>query len=1140
VTLLVHRSERADALVAGLAEVLAEVPADPFTRDVVAVPSPGVERWISQALSVRLGTSRSDGAAPGDGVCANVAFPSPARVVREALSAGAGVPADEDPWAEHRLTWPLLEVVDACAGEPWCRTLGRHLGGVDGTPDHGRRVAVAQKLARLLTSYGAQRPAMLRDWCEGRDTDGTGERLDPDHRWQAELFRRLRGTIGSASPAERMEQACARLRAEPDLVDLPERLSLFGPTRMTTAQLQVVDALSAHRDVHLWLPHPSDGLWSRLRAARPAGATAAGPRRQDPTAGLARHPLLRSCGRDARELQLRMASVLGAAAQDDHRAGPATAATLLGALQRAVHHDEAPDGRHALDPDDDSVQVHACHGRQRQVEVLREVLLGILEDDPTLELRDVIVMCPDIEAYAPLVTAAFGTVGDEAPDDPDGPPGPRGAALHPGRRLTVRLADRSLRQTNPVLDVTAQVLDLVDSRVTVSQVLDLAALAPVRARFRFSDDDLERVDTWVREAGVRWGLGPETRERYGLGEVRQNTWQTGLDRILVGVTMDEDEARTVGTALPVDDVDSSDVDLAGRLAELLDRLRWATDRLQVAQPLADWVETLGEAVEGLVEVTAGDDWQLVHARRQLGDALTAADDRGTSATVRLPDVRALLADRLRGRPTRANFRTGHLTVCTMVPMRSVPHRVVCLLGLDDGVFPRGARTDGDDVTARRPLVGERDARSEDRQLFLDAVLAAEQHLVVVYSGADERTGAVRPPAVPLGELLDVLELTAPGAAERVHVRHPLQPFDARSFDASRPFSFDRASYAGARALSRPREARPAFLPTPLAGQEPGHGAGDLVPLETLVRFLEHPVKGFLRQRLGISTTEDADEVDDGFPIAPGPLEKWAIGNRLLLSAMAGVGPEQAVRAERLRGEVPPGPLGTAVVAPVADEVHALMRWTHSLRSGPTEHRDVSLALPSGATLTGTVGVVEHRVVRVVYSRLGAKHRLRAWVQLLALCAQWGEETWEAVTVGRGGRGALAASRLAGVPQETACEVLDDLVQTFRAGLCSPLPIPPATAGAYAEKRAAGLSEATAVAFAGRSWRSSSGRTVMGDSTDADHLRVWGDASLADLTGIPADPSDRRWPDEPHLFGQLARRVWTPLLEAETRMTVDNP
>ena len=106
-----HRAERADALVAGLADVLTTVPGDPFTPDVVAVPSKGVERWIAQSLSSVLGTQPGR----GDGVCANVVFPSPARLVREAVAVGSGIDADDDPWAEFRLPWPLLEVIDGCA-----------------------------------------------------------------------------------------------------------------------------------------------------------------------------------------------------------------------------------------------------------------------------------------------------------------------------------------------------------------------------------------------------------------------------------------------------------------------------------------------------------------------------------------------------------------------------------------------------------------------------------------------------------------------------------------------------------------------------------------------------------------------------------------------------------------------------------------------------------------------------------------------------------------------------------------------------------------------------------------------------------------------------------------------------------------
>jgi exodeoxyribonuclease V gamma subunit len=800
-TLQLHRSERADALVRGLGQLLAQVPADPFTPEVVAVPSKGVERWITQTLSAWLGTST------GDGICANVDFSSPARLVAQALAAGTGVEPRDDPWSEHRLTWVLLEVVDGCGSEGWCATLGRHLGMLGGRGDQGRRVATAQKLASSFVGYGAQRPAMLRCWAGGDDTDGFGAPLDQDLVWQAELWRRVRASIGTESPAERIDAASERLRRDPALVDLPDRLSVFGPTRLTTEQLQVLAALGEHRDVHLWLPHSSQALWQSVAEAAPVVL----PRRDDPTAGVARHPLLRSWGRDAREMQVRLRGTRPAVDEHLPPAPPSADGTLLARLQRDLREDRPPV---AGSRGDRSVQVHACHGRQRQVEVLRELLLGLLDDDPTLELRDIVVMCPDIEAYAPLISAAFGDLGDlggvDGLDDPGAP-----GDTHPGHRLRVRLADRSLRQTNPVLTVVARLLELADARLTASEVLDLAAMPPVRQRFGLDDDALELVGEWVRRSGVRWGLDAQARAPYHLDGVQQNTWQAGLDRVLVGAAMDEDGLRTVGLALPLDDVESNDVDLAGRVAELVDRLGAAVRALTADQPLADWVDALVDAVRDLTDVPAADDWQLNEARRQLTDALTSAGERAGTVRLGLSDVRALLAQRLQGRPTRANFRTGHLTMCTMVPMRSVPHRVVCLLGLDDGVFPRQTRVDGDDVLARTPHIGERDPRAEDRQLFLDAVLAAGERLVVLYTGADERTGAQRPPAVPLGELLDVLARMT-GVTHPPVVRHPLQPFDGRNFAGGlgdqRPFSFDSASYAGAGAMLRPREPRGTFLP----------------------------------------------------------------------------------------------------------------------------------------------------------------------------------------------------------------------------------------------------------------------------------------------------------------------------------------
>ncbi|AQA25849.1 exodeoxyribonuclease V, gamma subunit [Rhodococcus sp. MTM3W5.2] len=472
--LTLHRAERSDTLAAALADVLTSPLADPFAREVIAVPAKGVERWLTQRLSATLG------AVDGDGVAANIEFPSPTRLVDEALAAATGMTADEDPWNPARLLWTLLGVIDDVLDEPWASVLARHLG--NGTDDHrrGRRYGTAAHLTELFRSYGAQRPAMLQDWAAGRDTDGTDGPLDDDLHWQAELWRRLRGRIGTPSPAERLVDACARLREEPGLLDLPDRISVFGPTRLTTAQLDVLSAIAANRDVHLWVPHPSPGMWAALADRAPEVTRA-----EDDGALAVTHPLLAGLARDVRELQARLSRP--GIEHAHHRVAP-TPDTLLGRLQADIAADRAPAAGAAPDG---SVQVHSCHGPARQVEVLRESLLHLFQDDPSLEPRDVLVMCPDVETYAPLVRAAFGqeSVG------------------HPGHRLRVRLADRALHQTNPVLAVVATLLGLADGRVTASQVLDLAAAEPVRRRFRFTDDDLERLREWTTAAGARWGSG---------------------------------------------------------------------------------------------------------------------------------------------------------------------------------------------------------------------------------------------------------------------------------------------------------------------------------------------------------------------------------------------------------------------------------------------------------------------------------------------------------------------------------------------------------------------------------------------------------------------------------------------------------
>ncbi|MBW0020046.1 MAG: exodeoxyribonuclease V subunit gamma [Mycobacterium sp.] len=1092
-----HRAERTDLLADGLGALLADPPPDPFAEELVLVPARGVERWLSQRLSHVLGCG------PGgrDGVCASVSFRSPRSLIAELTGT-----VDDDPWSPETMAWPLLEIIDCSLDEPWCRTLAKHLGhfdiGAEADLRRGRRYSVARRLAGMFASYARQRPRLLADWLDGDPGD-----LDTDLSWQPELWRALVGIVAADPPHVRHAKTIARLREGP--ADLPSRLSLFGHTRLAITDVELLGAAATHHDLHLWLPHPSDALWRAL-----AGLRGVVPRREDTSHREVKNPLLATLGRDLRELQ----RSLPTPATDDALRGADRPDTLLGWLQSDLAANAVRSQGRTLAVDDRSVQVHSCHGPARQVDVLREVLLGLLADDATLEPRDILVMCPDIETYAPLIVADFG-LGDVV----------RGA--HPAHRLRVRLADRSLLQTNSLLGVASQLLALAGSRVTASEVLNLAQAAPVRARFAFDDDDLENITRWVRQSNIRWGFDREHRVPFGVDFVH-NTWQFGIDRVLAGVAMSEVSHSWIDSTLPLDDVGSNRVELAGQFAEYVDRLRRVVDSLTGTRSLRQWLAALTDGIEALTRVDDGDSsqdaWQTSQLQREFAGILHTAGSR-TETLLRLPDIRALLQRQLAGRPTRANFRTGTLTVCTMVPMRSVPHRVVCLVGLDDGVFPRIGVVDGDDALARRPQTGERDTRSEDRQLLLDAICAATDNLVITYTGANEYSGQRRPPAVPLAELLDTLDVTTPEKVRsRVVVEHPLQPFDVRNVERGRlvpgvPFSFDPTVLRAARTAAGERAEQPKFICEPLPPHEP-----DDVLLADLAAFFKDPVKGFFRA-LEYTLPWDVDGVEDAMPVDINALEEWTVGDRMLGDMLAGMEPDAARHAEWRRGTLPPGQLGWRKVTEIRDQAAVLAEAALRHRRAPKIEAaayDVDIDLGS-RRLTGTVSeVFGERLVSLTYSRLDGKHLLESWIPLLALHAHDPDRDWSAVCIGRQKKGTAARQEGLGRPQDKAVDVLRDLVAIYDTGRREPIPLPIKTSYAWAVARHCGDDPVQAALFR---WKSKE-RYPAEDQAPA-HERAWGkNARLTDLMQ-PVRPGEE-YDGEDNRLGAYAARLWLPMLRAE--------
>ncbi|MGC5248276.1 exodeoxyribonuclease V subunit gamma [Gordonia sp. DT219] len=1134
--LALHRAERTDVLADALAEVLTTPLSDPMATELVAVPARGVERWLSQRLASRLGTS----AARGDGIAANIGFCSPNALTDMVVDAIGGVETATTPaehWRSDGLGWPVLAVLDDLVTDPQMRMLARHIGALDESDDGraGRRYATARHIADLFERYARRRPGMLADWAAGGSEDGAGGSLPVDMSWQPRFWREVRHRIGSPHPVERMGAVCDAIRADPQAVDLPDRVSIFGPTRVNETFRQVAAALAVHRDVHLFVPHPGPALW---RAVAGAGAPDDG-RRSSWRAPSLRNPLLAGLSHDVQELQLTVAPLVD---RDIHHAasdGPAT--TVLAAVQAGIRDDVDPRAHRGTCTADDSIEIHACHGPERQVEALRDRVLHLFSADPTLQPRDVIVMCPDVETFAPLIRGAFGQSGLD----------------HPAAALRVRLADRGLRHLNPVLDVVATVVELGAARVTAGEVVDLLALEPVRRRFAMSDDDLEWVREWLSRSGIRWGIDDTQRARFQLSGFPQGTFDAGLDRIALGVVAEEDDGEWLGTALPLEGVESTQIDLAGRLIEFVDRLSSLLTRLTATAPAAEWTDTLIAVVEDLTDIAPGEEWQVAQARRAITEALsptTGDAERGQSdpaATLRLSDVRDLVAMMIAGRPTRANFRTGELTVCTLVPMRSVPHRVIVLLGIDADAFPRALRVDGDDILGRVPMLGERNPRAEDRQLFLDALTAAQENLLVFYTGADPVSGSRVPPAVVISELAETVATLCAMPSDDVICRHTLHGFDARNFEPgafrgiAEPFSFDQGLLAGARALRGTTRPAARIADSHLEGRRGTHfeESTDDVELSSLVAFFANPIEGFVRQRLGARMPEDERGDDDRLDVALAGIDEWAIGDRLLTRTLAGADLRDCQMAELRRGTLPPAEFGRRELTRISRQVAAVHEVAAGLRQGDPATRDFVLDLPGGTRLHGSVGgVFGNGIVEATYSKVRAKQRLAAWIRLVAVaaahrCGAVGGAAVDSITiVGRADRKApgITAVRLAAPDDPLA--TLADLVAIRRLGLQIVLPLPLDPGAAYGIKRAGGSSDSIALVAAETRFAS-----MFGAQNDPYLRLVYGGdvtttVAFDELTRLRV-PDDPVWGQvgmsagEP-VFTTLAGRIWEPIVAHE--------
>ena len=1025
-----YHSNALEVLAGLLAEELrAPAPGQPLLApDVVLIPQPAMRRWLQATL------------AQTHGIAANLAFLTPGEFVQRALDAnipGRGEDLDAD--AMH---WSLYAALTdpAMLRDPAIRSLRSYLEGDDAL----KTWSLAGELAAVFEKYQAWRRDWLLDWESGQGHD----HLDP----QAALWRRVAG--GRAHRARRIDAYLARFGADQAAspVGLPSRLFAFATLNVSPDVLRVIATQARAGTLHFYLPTPTRKYWGdlstlaeRLRQAGELHSEGAFDRGDD-------NPLLQAWGAAGRDFMavlggyevVHPSGEIAAYADPEERSDDDPSRdTLLRRLQRDLLHRRAPSRspwRAAPDQHDNSVQWHACHTRLREVQVLHDQLRGLLEDDrfdPPLQPREIAVLAPDIDLYAPHVAAVFG-----------------GRAGH-ADFIAYALADASPLAAEPLADAFLRLLALPVSRFGLGEILDLFATPAIAAQAGLDAISLEDLHGWLREAGVRWGVDAAHRARHAAPADDAFTWSFALDRLLLGYASGGDVDIAGVAPYPV--VEGGAADALGVLIRLLRVLARHEIAFANAMTPSQWRERLFDLLDALLPQrprALADERTLDRLRKAIDAFAQSAASAGFDAIVPPEVVRAHFQSVLSQADTRAPLLTGGVAFGRMVPMRLIPFRVICLLGMNDGEYPRRDPAGGlSKLTAelgtgaRRH--GDRSLRDDDRFLFLQLFAAAGDVFYLSWLGADPRDGSQREPSLLVSELLDFAaryHADADRARAALPLSHPLQPFSPAAFGGStadmaaadandpRRFSYQGQWWPAAHAGNAHRAAVGPWIASTLSAIEPREQA---LPLGQLRAFLRDPAEAFLRQRMQLRLPEDTHGAEDIEPLAlpGGGLQRQRLQRAVFDACVRGEGGDLHASL-RARALLPSGPLGRQQLDALLDAVRpfadAFGRW----RSGVAQVRTFELDL-DGTRLHGRIDeLYSAGLARLRFDALNGPTQIAHGLDWLVLSALG--ETRPLVQFAPGVAGPGPHLRDAIAPTQ-ALAALQALLTLRRRGLRTPLP-----------------------------------------------------------------------------------------------------
>nr|WP_269135174.1 exodeoxyribonuclease V subunit gamma [Vibrio cincinnatiensis] len=1048
----------------------------PFSKEHILVQSSGMSQWLKMALAKEMG------------VAANIEFPLPASFIWQMFTKIISDVPTRSAFNKETISWKLMRLLPNLLDLPAFAPLRRYLAD---DPDQAKRYQLAEKIADIFDGYLVYRP----DWIAAWEAGETVTEIEDEHSWQPLLWKALyNDTLAQGYShyhrANLYQTFIEQLQSGPiPLEQLPKRLFIFGISSLPPRYLDALKALGDHIDVHLMFTNPCQHYWGEIRDRHYLSRLETQRRKK---IVLAEQSL--TIRGETSPLKGKISDYLSDALHTQQAMGHSLLASLgklgrdnLFLLEQSnnkelelfidvprdslLHHIQADilhlqehhndqwlassEHKPALEHGDDSLTLHLCHSPMREVEVLHDQLLAMFDRDPSLKPRDVIVMVADIDAYSPYIQAVFGNA--------------------PGERfIPYSISDRSATQENPILHAFMQWLSLPLSRCLASELLELLETPAVLARFEISEEEFATAKHWVEESGIRWGLNGATAREFELPATEQNTWQFGIQRMLLGYAMSSHagivELGDVQLA-PYNEVQGMNAELAGKLAHFITTVSDYRSRLAQTQSIIEWRETLSQLLADGFAVDIADEIALQSIRETLAALQEQLQEAGYQSPIAPAIIRQYLHNQLSSTRVSPRFLAGQVNFCTLMPMRSIPFNMVCLLGMNDGVYPRAMPAEGFDLMRQRIRPGDRSRRDDDRYLFLEALLSAQQRLYISYVGRSIQDNSVKVPSVLVSELLEYCQQnyclqgdeTLPSDESgkkllaKLTVQHAMVPFSPHAFLGQ------MRSYA--------KEWLPAALrqgTKSLSFNQPveDYLLGASYPLELdwveLHRFWRLPVQYFFQRRLKVTFDSALDVLEDEEPFALNGLASYQLRDELLATLLNQ--PEPTVREsvfetfaaqQRAQGRLPIGAFGILELETNRVQAEALLNSLYVLCQRPLQDVEINITLhPLGADkpiwVTGWLTqVYQSGLVRYRSGSIRAQDLLAAWLDHLASALMGNQVPTHLIGYDRKD-GVLHYCFPALEDAFQAQAQLAELVQLYYQGMSSPLPYFPKTALAAVE------------------------------------------------------------------------------------------